>query len=260
MNVKRLLILTGTIDPGNMIFTNRNNINERMQDYIKSLKYWLNNNKDGYFNKIIFCENSGYDLSEIKESLVSLSNKNEVVFFQWSDNHKWTGLGKGYGEAKMLEYLNQEAYELIQEHDYIVKVTGRLYIPNINRVFNKKDEKMGVSIIHHRLKQIKDENNMFVDSRLFCIASACFSEFIKDFSNDINDNNGVYFEHVLASRIHYFNRMNKKTTNIFKELPFYIGYSGTSGQKLNSIKSTIKFHLKNSMYKAYYRVISIKNI
>ncbi len=54
------LILTATIDPGNMPDLVRNDTNTRLDDYKKSFEFWLNQSS---IKKIIFIENSNYNLS-----------------------------------------------------------------------------------------------------------------------------------------------------------------------------------------------------
>ena len=57
------IILTSTINPGDMPNLVRKDIETRFNDYKKSFNFWINN-KDT--NKIIFIENSGYDLAFLK--------------------------------------------------------------------------------------------------------------------------------------------------------------------------------------------------
>ena len=58
------IILTCTINPSNMPNVVRSNIATRLDDYKKSFNFWINNKN---INKIIFIENSGYDLSYFRE-------------------------------------------------------------------------------------------------------------------------------------------------------------------------------------------------
>jgi hypothetical protein len=249
MGIKRLLILTGTINPGNMILTNRNNPDVRKEDYKKSLDSWISFNKDGYFNKIIFCENSGVNLSELKNVVHNYSNNNDVVFFQWDDNSKWASFGKGYGEAKMLEHLIKEANDIISEHDYVIKVTGRIFVPNLKEVLNINNINDS-DIICYPKKENPEKG--YVDSRVICLKSNIFKTLFKDFALGINDNKGIYFEHVLASQLQKYADLQLGIIRYFKELPFFIGYSGTSGLKLNNHKSNLKFYLKNFIYKYFF--------
>ena len=58
------LILTATINPGNMPDLIRKDIIMRLDDYKKSFEFWLNNSN---IKKIIFIENSNSDLSSQKK-------------------------------------------------------------------------------------------------------------------------------------------------------------------------------------------------
>ena len=54
------LILTSTIDPRGTHFLKRNKVEDRLNDYKKSFSFWCNRKE---IDKIIFIENSGFDLS-----------------------------------------------------------------------------------------------------------------------------------------------------------------------------------------------------
>ena len=59
-NLNFCLILTATIDPKGMTFLARNSIQDRLNDYKNAFENWC---KHDSINKIIFIENSGYDLT-----------------------------------------------------------------------------------------------------------------------------------------------------------------------------------------------------
>ena len=58
------LLVTATVDPKGMKFLVRNDVNVRLNDYKKTFLNILNNYK---INKIIFIENSGFNISIFKE-------------------------------------------------------------------------------------------------------------------------------------------------------------------------------------------------
>ena len=73
MNFDFALILTCTIQPNNMPNLTRSDPNLRLQDYKKSFNFWISNSN---IKKIIFIENSGYDLKYFHE--IAKNSKIEI--------------------------------------------------------------------------------------------------------------------------------------------------------------------------------------
>ena len=94
-NFNFALILTCTIDPGNMPNLVRKNIETRLNDYKKSLNFWINNKS---VNKIIFIENSGSDVSYFRNLAKSENNKEIEILSTNSNNSYDKNLGKGFGQ------------------------------------------------------------------------------------------------------------------------------------------------------------------
>ena len=59
-NIDFCLILTATINPGDMPDLVRKNVETRLNDYKKSFEFWI---KKSNIKKMIFIENSNYDLT-----------------------------------------------------------------------------------------------------------------------------------------------------------------------------------------------------
>jgi hypothetical protein len=80
--------------------------------------------------KIIVVENSGYPFDELKEFL---SDKFEIISFdesQLSDaNYLIGNISKGSSELFAINYSIKNS-KIIDSRDFIIKVTGRYYIPN----------------------------------------------------------------------------------------------------------------------------------
>lgn len=118
-----ILVLTGTIDPQGMIGTKLVDPLERERDYLSSFHKWV---KYSDFMRIIFCENSGFDLSKFAEIP---TNGKQVNLLSFSGNAFDRKFGKGYGEMEILNYVFDQP-GLILSEDRIVKCTGRLFVKN----------------------------------------------------------------------------------------------------------------------------------
>ena len=66
------LILTATINPGEMPDLVRKDVITRLEDYKKSFEFWVNKSS---VKKIVFIENSNYDLSFFYNLAKQFKNK-----------------------------------------------------------------------------------------------------------------------------------------------------------------------------------------
>lgn len=237
--MKMVILLTGCIDPNGMAYTALNSIEERKTQYVNAIQFYL---KETSY-PIVFCENSGTDISYLFQNHIN-SGRLECLSFYGNQNKE---KGKGYGEAEIIEYTLNHS-RLICDNCIITKITGRLIINNICNILSplKKQDNFVSCLFHSDLK--------FADSRLICAATGFYTEFLKN-KDQINDNNGVYFEHILSSSV-----INSNMRYIpFPEEPMIIGTSGTTGDIYQTHKRTFKSFL---LFKCYSlsQVIRINSI
>ena len=83
MNLDFSLILTCTIDPKDMPDLVRSNKETRLNDYKKSFNFWINNS---YIKKIIFIENSSFDLTYFKNLAKNFKDKEIEIMSSNSNN------------------------------------------------------------------------------------------------------------------------------------------------------------------------------
>jgi hypothetical protein len=182
-----VLLMTATIDPGATIRVVRREPLVRLQDYQSALESWLSS---GATPRIVFCENSGYDLSSLKRLATPRAGR-EVEFISFFGNQHGATKGKGYAELSMIEHAMQSS-EFISNSDVVVKCTGRLTVRNALRVLQSAapcDFDVMCSLKHHLT---------VADCRLFAATPAFIRDYLRPKIDMIDDNAGVYFEHALA--------------------------------------------------------------
>jgi hypothetical protein len=101
-----------------------------------------------------------------------------------------SGLGKGYGEAQMLEQIAHAGIG----SKYMLKCTGRLSVANIGSLLTTLDSAPDIVI-----RLTKDF--AYADSRLFVVSSALLSDLTSNLASEANDSRGLYLEHALARRV-----------------------------------------------------------
>lgn len=209
-----ILLLTGCINPSGMSFTALNNPQERLEQYIEAIKFYLTKTK----YPIVFTENSGTDIRNIFHDAIQ-SGRMEYLFFHGNQNKN---RGKGYGECEIIEYaLNNSKLISKEKSQSIVKITGRLIVKNINTIIKS-----------HRLMFSRrtvcfsiNSDLSFPDSRLIIAPTDFYISFLNSKEN-INDSVGYFFEHALRDTL----RREKN----YPYAPFFIypcieGTSGSTG-------------------------------
>lgn len=193
-SVDLCLLLTATVDPEGMAFTERNNPKVRLEDYKQGLRFWLQ--VEGV-NKVVFCENSNYDLNELRKVEKSCNpQKKQVEFLSFYGQSFPKHLGKGYGELNIISHAMGYS-KLINHETKIIKATGRYVIKNVNELIDFTKLNFRADIICDLSRSLT-----WSDSRLF----ACSADFIKEFllpmQERIDDSKDVPLEMVLALSAH----------------------------------------------------------
>lgn len=228
-----IVMLTACIDPGATPAVQRRDCSLRLADYKAALRLWRN---DPAVQKIVFCENSGYDLSQLADLGGFPGNDFPIEFLSFYGN-KRPELGKGYGEMEILEYaLTNSRY--IQSGGWVLKVTGRLYVRNVGAIIQHLPDSREFDVLCD-LRQ----NLSWSDSRVFLGTPEFMRTYLLPLKARLNDSLGVNFEHVLAQATLRALSDARKWAMI-PLAPVIIGTSGTCDVRYpDSIISVLKREL-----------------
>lgn len=209
-----------------MRYTKRSDPDQRRQDYRAAFQRWLTSD----FEKIVFCENSGSDLSDLM-AMADRSNK-EVDFISFEQEKFDEKHGKGYGECLLLERAMQSP--LIDPHGLICKVTGRLYLLNQARlVAYARKELFDICIDVHR-------NLDSVDVRAFMARPDFLTRYLLPLKDDLNelvepmDN----LERI-AARAWHRAMADQWAWRPLPCSPGYVGFSGSHGHRYRPFKNAV---------------------
>lgn len=228
-----VILLTGCIDPNGMLLTTLNNKEERKDQYIRSIHYYLSKTK----YPIVFVENSNTDISSLFQEHID-SKRLEIMTF---DGNKDKSRGKGYGECEIIQYaLDHSILIRATKDQIIIKITGRLIVRNINRIINLYT----LLLSHYTVSCAINSDFTFPDSRLI-IAPTDFYQSILELKEEINDSLGYYFEHALCDTI----KNNSKYPYCpLLYMPYIEGISGSTGKKYIIEKKSIIDSIKYTKY------------
>lgn len=211
------LLLTATIDPRNCFYVKRSDPRVRLDDYKSALRRWLG---DTRIEKIIFCENSGFDLSEL-DTIATTENRHGKAIALLSYTAEEQGhRGKGYGEMGIIKFALSNS--TLADRDMILKVTGRYYITNISNILSSISKEEDADVITSKPRH----NETWVDSECYCATKYFMGNYFCRRQEEIDGSQRVYIEHVLAASI-VEARLAGLMHAVFENAPQIDGVSGT---------------------------------
>ena len=241
-NLDFSLILTCTIDPKGMPNLVRNNVEDRLNDYKKSFNFWISNK---LLKKIIFIENSGYDISYFQNLANNIKNKKIEIISSNLNNTYDKNLGKGYGQYLCLKEVFDSS-KIAKETNYFIEVTGRHCIKNFDSILqdiNSNNAEIYVNIT---------DNLKFADANIYAGSKKFFINYIIPETKKTNDAKNNIFENCVAKAA--LKAISDGMT--FSQIPIYAdidGYIGTNGKryKQNLIKK-IKLYFYRKLKKFFF--------
>ena len=227
------IILTACINPVGMPFLLRNSTNDRLSDYKNAFRKWCNNS---LVQKIIFIENSGYDLTFFVDEAKKFPKKEIEIISNNLNNSFEKKLGKGYGEFLCLKevFVNST---ITKNTEYFLKITGRYYLKNFNKLYYEfKENKSDIQIY------LKD-NLTYADTNIFGGSKNFFINYVIPHASKTNDTRGVFIEHCIAKAA--LSGINDDLSfNHFTVYPDIQGIIGTNNKVIkNNLFKKIKLSL-----------------
>ena len=241
--MKKVIFLTACVKPNGMTYTVLNDIHIRKQQYIDALRWYLENTS----HTIVFVENTNTDLSSVfKEWIV----KGRLEMLSFKGNDYDISLGKGYGEAKILEY-GLEYSNYIERDDVVVKISGRYICKNIATILNKYNS---IDTVYANIG--KDDWGGNIASSSFVIGSKRFwIDFFLQRREELNDSKRFHFEHLLYESICRWKEEGMRHKEFWTQ-PQLEGVSGTTGlmivsAKHRDLKNALLYILHKFGYRGY---------
>lgn len=238
-NASTCLLLTATIKvKEDMAFTARKDTGTRLNDYKQALTLWLAHPDT---KTLVLVENSGSDLSELREIANQTPEKN-VEFLSFKAPDFDGSLGKGYGEMLCLQYAIEHS-ELLARSPQFVKMTGRYFLVNATAFLRFVGSRRDAEIICDMLL-----NLTWADSRVFAGTTDFLRNYFFPLRHELNDSQGSNFEHVLARAVHAC-MANRGT---WAEPPFPLEIQGVSGSQDRgwqmSLKDKLKLRIRHNLF------------
>jgi hypothetical protein len=227
MDARYVLLLTATVAPGETPYLTLKDPARREAQYLEALARWCGALPPEW--AIVVAENSGRPAAPFVE--VGRRADRVVHFLECAD--RGSESGKGVGEAGLIDDFSQS--EIAAGCEWIFKCTGRLFVPNVGACLPPLEGEGVCAAIVPSLAHM--------DSRFFGASREVFREHFTGMGAEIEEDDGVYMEHVAARRMlaalaagHAFRP--------FPTLPYVAGQSASLGTTYDGAGTRLKTLLR----------------
>ena len=243
------LLLTSTIEVRNKSLVKRNDTQVRLNDYKITLKRWLTRQKG--LSRIVFVDNSGYSLEELRAIISAHKPTDKQVEFL-SFSSEIGNLDRSSGELETIEFALKDS-KALKTCTYFAKVTGRLFITNIDKIIE--------NLPHYFHVVSNFSNNLaYMDTTIVFFQKDFYKKKIAEYTKaNVSDRNRSYIERVYAKAVHLAIEQDYRWFPLSCE-PVIRGISGTKNKsyRRGRLRSLI-VTLCSKLYHKFYRNSYSKN-
>jgi hypothetical protein len=138
------ILLTCSTNPHNGIsWLRQTNSAERAATYVRSIKNWIHQTQ----LQVVVVDNSGYEFTELDALKEKHADRLEFITFVESEQPDTAYLkhepAKGRHEFYAIDYARKHS-KLLQAATYIIKITGRYFVPYFHLILNTMGEANGI--------------------------------------------------------------------------------------------------------------------
>jgi hypothetical protein len=182
------LVLLCNVDPKRVIHTKRKNIQDRINDFEKSLPFWFSLD---LFKNIIVIENSNFKGDLFKKHIKQSINKKNIELIVYDGQKYNRKLGKGYGWFQQIDKVLKYSKNA-NKSEYFTIVTGRYIIKNIEKMLLKTENPLMCDLTR---------NLSFAFSPVTLFSKDFIKKYWLKFCSETNDSEGRTMEHQQAKAI-----------------------------------------------------------
>jgi hypothetical protein len=197
-----LLVMTATIAPPANAQVKRSSPQVRLEDYKSALRFWLSY-PHAAAERILFLENSGADLSELR-AIAETENphRREVEFLSLPVHEIPSGTNYGYTEMQTLDE-GLALSKLRSATTHMIKVTGRLTFPALgnalDRIAHSSSVPLELMIDCRRLGLFRRGYDARV--QLFVCSHAFYDRVLRNSNREMNSTGVRLLEHLIFRKV-----------------------------------------------------------
>lgn len=215
-----VVLVTATVDPRGMVRTILNDPDSRLREYHAVIHHLL---AELPGITVIVCDNSGWGVEKAAHGELAGSWPDQVQFVSFDDHRDAVLRGKGYGEMGIIQHVLANV-PAVKSADLVVKVTGRYYVRNAASLIARIASAGPVDVVVDLVAGLTQ-----ADCRFFVSSARFLRDYLVPTCEDIDDDRGVCFEHVLARAVHSA-MADGLVWRSMPDVPVIVGRSGTNGR------------------------------
>jgi hypothetical protein len=197
-----LLVMTATVAPSANAQVKRSSPQVRLEDYKRALRFWLSYPHPAAA-RILFLENSGADLSELRAIAETENPLNrEVEFLSLPVHEIPTGANYGYTEMQTLDE-GLAVSKLRRATTHMIKTTGRLTFPALgkalDRVATAGSAPLELMIDCRRLGLFRRGYDARV--QLFACSHSFYDRVLRQSNREMNSTDVRLLEHLIYRKV-----------------------------------------------------------
>jgi hypothetical protein len=260
------LLITASLDSGKTPYVNLSSTSARVEAHMEGLLAWC---REPWVGSIVFVKNCRARIRpEVLEQMASSYGK-ELEFIQVESSPRTVLQGKGFGEGDMILQAMEKS-ETLRRADDFIKVTGKLFCPGADTIFNGQSDgeffvcrsfdAKGVSLIRKRLSPFyqTERGSMMmaflkrrvrvpwgwvaaapdavVDTRFYRVNRNFYSHALKKSHRRVQDALGYTLERAFMDDLRGYDRSIK----MLDFSPGIIGISGSVGTRAGEFSEEIR--------------------
>ncbi|MGH7935495.1 MAG: hypothetical protein ACREF8_00615 [Chthoniobacterales bacterium] len=235
--------MTATITPMANAQVRRSSPQVRLEDYKRALRFWLSYPHPAA-ERILFLENSGADLSELR-AIAETENPlgREVEFLSLPPQEIPAEKNYGYAEMQMLDD-GMALSKLRPATSHMIKVTGRLTFPALGKALDRvgstpldiRSAPLELMIDCHKLGLFRSGHDARV--QLFACSHAFYDRVLRGSNREMNSSDVRLLEHLFDRRVIPF----KGQPGYFLRFPCNVdpvGHFGFKNRRYDSPRTAI---------------------
>ena len=237
--MKNILLITSTISPKSTVYSLA--VTDellRLSQYTEAFRFYISTLKSGLFEKIIYVDNSGYDLQSLMDIAKEEQVSADVEFISYTSTVEAENQNRFYLEAKLIEYSLENSHFLTHHTDCMIwKVTGRYIVKNISRIISKlANEKPFLFCANFR-----NFPSQWVD---FYLAGFTVKSFNYLFKENFNLYEGNISGEAVLRKFIDTQKIPFEVHKRFPDTPLIHGTRGLDGSQYGTGKDLVKYYVR----------------
>ena len=235
---QQIVLLTATITPPknakNLVIVDAQ---QRLQQYLIALDFYLQQLSNNVITSIVFVDNSDTACTHLNDLVAQYKLDQHVEIMRFNGLDYPPIYGRGYGEFKLVQHAMRHSaiLQAARSNAVIWKVTGRYIVSNLERIIKKNP------IYADFYCHCRDYPMRWIDLYILAWKKSAYDLLLKDIYLKLQESDNAESSELKFRAIVDANTSNIKLVKRFNTIPNLIGFRGYDNQPYqNSFKYQVR--------------------